>query len=1057
MNRGAVGTGPAEESSGTIADGHLADPGPSAIQPSGNGQAGQDDITRHRHRKAHRVWPKQQMARGVWWIFANALRGRVGTLVIGLVIARIMSPREFGAFAVVIMALLAVRSLDNLGARQAIVTWPGEPGEIAPTVMTISLACGAASYAGCYIAAPAFVATMGIPTAAVGVIRIISLDVLFCALAAAPAGMIQRRSPRVVKVLVDQTGNWVGVAATIGLAATGHGLMSLALGRLSGAAVSLVVSFMFAPSTVRIGFSPEKARAVLHIGLPLAASSVLMFGMINADQIIIGRLMSPADLGRYVLALCLASWPIALCSQPVRDIAPAAFTRLRLGPRVVGSAFVSSANLLACLTVPMCLVISSFAGNLVRLGYGPIWAPAAQALVWLAPLAALRVFSELSCNFVATRAGTGAALTFQFLFLLVLIPALVAGEQQGGIIGVGMAGVAVCALFLVPTYLHEVTRIGIRPRTLVARFAAWLAIVAAIGAIAFGVRRYSLPDGRFALVAAAVAALAIMGLLVYRMRAVLNAVRRAAIGTRPHWAAIDRVPPDLPPVFEPPLYPVLTFVPPRPEAATTTDSDELADLGSKVKSGTKWSMINTVVLRIANFATGVLLARTVFGPEAFGLYAVSQVILAVLLSANELGVSLAVVRWEGDVRDFARTVFSLSVLSSIIFYCALYATAPQLARLLGSPHATTMIRVLSLCVVVDGLACVQLALLTRTFAQGRMMLANSLTFVVGTCVTLWLAFSGDGPISFAWGSVAGVSVGLIVATVAAPFIVLPGWNAKQARELLRFGLPLAGASLLVLAVFNVDSAIVGATLGPAALGLYALAFNMSSWPSRSISEAARRVSFAGFSRVAHSAELLADTFVRAFGLVMAGTVPACVLLATLAEPIIRLVYGTRWIAAANVLIWLTILGLLRVAYDLIYDCLAAAGKRPSLLLVQGWWLAALVPVLLVGARTHGIVGVGAGHVVVAGPLVCPAFLWAMSRCGVKVRAILAACLRPFLGGILMAAMCELAVRLLGGGLAGIAAATAAGLAVYLPVVFPMRALLRRSAARRPVQDEVRLV
>ena len=129
------------------------------------------------------------------------------------------------------------------------------------------------------------------------------------------------------------------------------------------------------------------------------------------------------------------------------------------------------------------------------------------------------------------------------------------------------------------------------------------------------------------------------------------------------------------------------------------------------------------------------------------------------------------------------------------------------------------------------------------------------------------------------------------------------------------------------------------------------------------------MSFAGFSRVAHSAEFLADAFVRAFGLVMACTVPACVLLATLAEPLIRLVYGPRWTAAAQVLIWLAILGLLRVAYDLIYDFLAAAGKRPSLLAVQGWWLAALIPVLLIGARDHGIVGVGAGHVVVAGPLV----------------------------------------------------------------------------------------
>jgi len=1055
MKVGAVDIGPTEEPFDAASDGHPPGSGrPSAVEYAAQERADQGTRARPRHRKPRKAGKKRRLvARGIWWVFANAVSSRMGTVVIGLVLAGMMSPQEFGVFAVTIVALLALSSLDLFGVRQAIVTWRSDPSEIAPTGMAISLASGALIYAGCYIAAPLFAASMGAPGAAVGVIRILGLNVLFNALAASSAGIIQRRSPRAVKVLVDQADNWVGVVATIALAATGHGLMSVAVGRISGAAASTILCLVFAPGALRIGFKREKARAILRAGLPLAGASVLMFAVTNADQIVIGHFLSPSALGYYVLALCLASWPIALCSQPVRDTAPAAFARFRLGARVAGSAFLSSANLLACITVPICLVISGFAGNLVQAGYGPAWAPAGHVLVWLAPLAVLRVIYELTYSFVAARAA-GIALTLQFLFFIVLVPALVTGVLWKGIVGVGMAGVAVGALFLVPTYLYEVARNGIRPRVLAARFTAWLATVAAIGSIAFVVRRYSLPGGQVYLVIAVVAVLAVMGLLVYRMRAVLKAVRGASIGTglRQATAGISSV---LAPVYEPSPRPALTFVAPTPSPATEPGSDELSDLGSKVKSGAKWSTINTVVLRIANFSVGVLLARTVFGPTAFGLYAVSQVILAVLLSMNELGVSLAIVRWEGDVRDFAPTVFTLSVASSVIFYGALFVTAPLLASLLGSPHATSMIRILSLCVVVDGLACVSLALLTRTFAQGRMMLANSVTFIVTTGITCWLAFSGHGPISFAWGSVAGVTAGLIVATIAAPFIVLPGWNARQARELLRFGLPLAGASLLVLAVFNVDSAITGALLGSAALGLYQLAFNISSWPSRSISETFRRISFAGFSRVADSAEFLADAFVRAFGLVVACTIPPCVLLATLAEPLIRLIYGPRWTGAAQVLIWLAILGLLRVVYDLIYDFLAAAGKRPSLLAVQGWWLAALIPVLLIGARDHGIVGVGAGHVLVAGLLVGPAFLWVMSRSGVKVRSILVVCLRPFLGGILMIAICEFVLRFLGEGLVGVAVAVVAGLAIYLPVIFPMRALLRRSGAGRPALDEVR--
>jgi PST family polysaccharide transporter len=112
--------------------------------------------------------------------------------------------------------------------------------------------------------------------------------------------------------------------------------------------------------------------------------------------------------------------------------------------------------------------------------------------------------------------------------------------------------------------------------------------------------------------------------------------------------------------------------------------------------------------------------------------------------------------------------------------------------------------------------------------------------------------------------------------------------------------------------------------------------------------------------------------------------------------------------------------------------------------VQALWLVALVPVLLLGARLRGITGVSFGHVVVAGLIVGPAFLLALSRAGITVRSIARACLRPFLGGALMAVVSLAVIHYLGEGLTGLAAAVAAALAVYLPVVYPMRKLMRGS-------------
>ncbi|MES5817763.1 oligosaccharide flippase family protein [Streptomyces sp. RG80] len=465
-------------------------------------------------------------------------------------------------------------------------------------------------------------------------------------------------------------------------------------------------------------------------------------------------------------------------------------------------------------------------------------------------------------------------------------------------------------------------------------------------------------------------------------------------------------------------------------------------LGRKVRSAARWSLINTVVLRLGNFATGIVLARFALGPAEWGVYGIAQTVLLVLLSANELGVGLAIVRWEGDPRRFAPTVLTMSTLSSGLLYVVLFAAAPTVAGLLGSPDAAGVLRVMCLCVLIDGIAQVPGHFLTREFAQGKRMVIDGLNFVVATSLTLLLAFQGWGAMSFAWGAVAGNVVTLVGCALAAPGTLKYGWNPEQARALLRFGLPLAGASMLALAVVNVDTMVVGATLGNVALGFYVLAFNISGWPVRIISEAARRVSFAGFSRLAGSPEALAQGFSRALGVLITVTVPICVLLGGLALPVIQLIYGDRWGPAAAALPWLMALGLIRIGAELAYDCLVALGQRRSLFLVQGLWLVALVPVLLAASHLNGIVGVSQAHVLVAGGLVVPVFLFALGRGGIGVGRIARACAWPFLGGAVMAAIILFLEPRFGDSRLALLAICTLALAGYTVCVLPSRDFLR---------------
>src|SRR5215472_2652981 len=79
------------------------------------------------------------------------------------------------------------------------------------------------------------------------------------------------------------------------------------------------------------------------------------------------------------------------------------------------------------------------------------------------------------------------------------------------------------------------------------------------------------------------------------------------------------------------------------------------------------SFISVAVLRFSMLGVGVLLAR-LLGPHAFGTFAVALVALLAVLSLNELGVSLAIVRWPDDPSEIAPTVATISCISSGILF-----------------------------------------------------------------------------------------------------------------------------------------------------------------------------------------------------------------------------------------------------------------------------------------------------------------------------------------------------------------------------------------------------
>jgi PST family polysaccharide transporter len=462
-------------------------------------------------------------SKALGWSFLNTVVGRFGTLAIGIVLARVLGPAEFGTFAVAMVALLAMLSFNELGVSLAIVRWPGDPREIAPTVQTISVVSSCLIYVGCLLGAPAFATAMGDPRAT-GVVQLLCVNIVISGVVATPAALLQRHFRQDRKMIADQVNNWLGALLSIGLAVAGWGAMSLAVGRLAGSLASGVLFVAFSPEPLRFGFDTDVARRLLRFGLPLAGSSVIVFAVANVDQLVVGNVLGATALGFYVLAFNLSNWPVSMFSQPVRSVAPAAFARLQNDSRAMRTAFLSTARLLTGVTLPVCLLLSGAAEPLIRFVYGPVWEPAADALRWLAVLGGLRILFELVYDYFVVLARTRVVFTIQMVWLAVLVPALILGAHVAGIGGVGAAQVAVAALVVLPLYLRELTGVGIGAGAVLARVGPPMFFAAGIGVFAALVGQVISLDV-LALGLAGTVTLATLGLLVHRMRGTVAELR----------------------------------------------------------------------------------------------------------------------------------------------------------------------------------------------------------------------------------------------------------------------------------------------------------------------------------------------------------------------------------------------------------------------------------------------------------------------------------------------------------------------------------------------------
>ena len=397
----------------------------------------------------------------------------------GIVLARTLTPADFGVFAIAAFVVGFAGMLADLGLHAALVQRATAPAERdLQTAFTLHQAAVAATITALWIGA-AWLPAMyrDAPAELVGLVRLMSLDVLFMSWCRPSEALLERslRYDRLAPIDVSVTGVYASVA--IALALGGAGVWSFGIAFVSATATRFALVYTAAPWRMRPAWDGHAARVLLGVGLPLQIGRVVAQAQYWVAPTLVAGTIGPAAAGLLQWAAGNGRKPLELLEYFARVSLPH-FSRLQDDEREVERALVRYVGLfvLAC---GLWLAVLAVAGrDLVVFVYTERWLPAVTAMVLFAGVGLL---VSVRVIVTAALAGLGRARLVAQVSVAAAVASLVASivlVLRFGPIGVPLGQLAGAACVL--PFLLAGLGAGATRRILAAASAAVVPIAVAV-------------------------------------------------------------------------------------------------------------------------------------------------------------------------------------------------------------------------------------------------------------------------------------------------------------------------------------------------------------------------------------------------------------------------------------------------------------------------------------------------------------------------------------------------------------------------------------------------
>lgn len=307
--------------------------------------------------------------------------------------------------------------------------------------------------------------------------------------------------------------------------------------------------------------------------------------------------------------------------------------------------------------------------------------------------------------------------------------------------------------------------------------------------------------------------------------------------------------------------------------------------------------------RYANLVIGVvstiILAR-LLSPAETGLYSVAAGLINIAQSLREFGVSSYILQEKDLTREKIASATCVCLFIAGLLAILFSSTSHQLAHFYDAPELALIIQVLSLNFIVVAFASIGSAQLRRAMMFRANMVISLVANFVSTATAIVLAALGAGPISLAWGSLAGVSLSAVGNWLALGHVGFARPNLRNWRQLTHFGVFSSGSGLLGALADRTPDLVVARLISLEGTGLFSRGNGLINLFRTALTSAVDPVISSSLAMLHREGGDVRTALLRIFSYLSAIGWPALAVLALLARPTILLLFGPQWIGSVNV-------------------------------------------------------------------------------------------------------------------------------------------------------------